>query len=170
MIRLFSWKVSTNYVRSRHKPKNGLHFCFSGVGEKNFSSCCCFWTKKVIFKPSSWAAKRRKCIRHQRGIPRRYWDVSPFPYFFFWGGDYCYFLIVISIFIMYIALLLYIYSRVRRHRRVSWNSPCPTRVIASKRNSISSKLSITGKSLFYYSHLSFLYFPRPRKIEFPSLD
>jgi hypothetical protein len=65
-------------------------------------------------------------------------------------------LIVISIFIMYIALLLYIYSRVRRHRRVSWNSPCPTRVIASKRNSISSKLSITGKSLFYYSHLSFL--------------
>jgi hypothetical protein len=169
MIRLFSWKVSTNYVRSRHKPKKRLAFLFFGSRRKEFFILLLFLTKKVIFKPSSWAAKRRKCIRHQRGIPRRYWDVSPFPYFFL-GGDYCYFLIVISIFIMYIALLLYIYSRVRRHRRVSWNSPCPTRVIASKRNSISSKLSITGKSLFYYSHLSFLYFPRPRKIEFPSLD
>lgn len=51
MIRLFSWKVSTNYVRSRHKPKKRLEFLFlfrEEEREKNFSSCCYFWQKSYF--------------------------------------------------------------------------------------------------------------------------
>lgn len=36
-------------------------------------------------------------------------------------------------------------GRVRRHRRVSSNSPCPTRATASKRSSISCRPSTTGE-------------------------
>ena len=89
MIRLcllsVSWKCRpiTFFHAKQPKKKNGFWVERRRTGIFWGGFFLLLFDDVVIFKPSSWAAKRRKCIRHQRGIPRRYWDVYYFYYLFF---------------------------------------------------------------------------------------
>lgn len=168
MIRLFSWKVSTNYVRSRHKPKKRLAFLFR---EKRIFHLVVVFGRKKLFLNRQVGQQKEENVSGTSAASLGGTETFLPSHNNFLGG-----IIVISWlwyrFLLCTLLSCYIYiagsaatagsAEIHRVRHV-WSHQ---RGIQFPPSSVSQASLFSTTAIFLF----FLYFPRPRKIEFPSLD